>query len=118
MKISKYEDVIYSNEITDKIAELYNNDERDEEEESEYNALLELEAQCKAYNDDYDYGETLIRDSYFKEYAIELASEISDPNIDNVWPYNCIDWNFAAMMLKQDYVSVQYHDVTYWIRAT
>ena len=77
-----------------------------------------LEREAKDCCSDYDYGETLIRDSFFKEYTMELASEISDSKNADVWPYTCIDWDQAARELKYDYSSVDFGGVTYWIRST
>jgi len=67
---------------------------------------------------DWAHGETLIADSYFTEYAEELASDIGDYDPRNVrWPYTCIDWEKAADELKQDYTSVDFDGETYWIRG-
>ena len=63
------------------------------------------------------HGETLIRDTYFEDYARELAEDIGAINRDASWPNNCIDWEEAASQLQQDYFSVEYGDVIYWIRG-
>ena len=62
------------------------------------------------------YPVTLIRDSYFQDYAQELADEIGA--IDNKigWPNTCIDWEKAARELQWDYSSVEVNGVTYWTR--
>jgi hypothetical protein len=66
---------------------------------------------------DWSYGETLIRDSYFTEYAQELAEDVCEMPKDIKWPYTCIDWDQAASELKMDYMAVDFDGVTYWIRA-
>ena len=66
---------------------------------------------------DWKYGETLIRDSYFKTYAEELASDIGAINANATWPNNCIDWERAARELQQDYTSIEFDGVTYWARG-
>lgn len=66
---------------------------------------------------DWQYGETLIRDSYFEEYAEQLADDIGAIDRSLSWPLNCIDWERAAMELKMDYMSVDFDGVEYWIRA-
>jgi hypothetical protein len=33
------------------------------------------------------------------------------------WPVYCIDWEEAADMLNEDYLSVDFDGVTYWIRS-
>lgn len=66
---------------------------------------------------DWPHGETLIRDSYFQEYAQELADDLGAIPKDAAWPLTCIDWNQAARELKQDYTSLEFDGVTYWARS-
>ncbi len=61
-------------------------------------------------------GATLIRDSYFKEYAQELAEDTGAINKDARWPTNCIDWEEAASELKQDYTEVDFDGVPYQVQ--
>ena len=87
--------------------------------EDEYGELKRLRdlAEEASGSPDWTYGETLIRDSYFEDYARELAEGCGMVKDDVTWPNNCIDWEKAADMLKQDYMSVDFGDETYWIRA-
>ena len=66
---------------------------------------------------DWRHGETLIRDSYFESYAQELAEDIGAISRDAGWPNNHIDWEAAAEALQQNYTSVEFDGVTYWIRS-
>lgn len=66
---------------------------------------------------DWSYGEALISDSYFEEYAEQLAEDIGAIDRDAKWPLNHIDWSAAAEQLKQDYMNVDFDGQTYWIRA-
>lgn len=66
---------------------------------------------------DWKYGETLIRDSYFEDYARELAEDCGMVKDQDTWPNRCIDWAQAADELKQDYTQVDFDGETYWIRA-
>lgn len=68
------------------------------------------------YADDWEYGVTLIRDSYFQEYAEELADDIGAIDKKAGWPLNCIDWEAAADQLKMDYTAIEFDGVTYWVR--
>ena len=82
----------------------------------------ELESLRKLRDDadhspDWKYGESLIRDSYFKDYAIDLADDIGAIPKDAGWPSRCIDWDQAASELQMDYSSVEFDGVTYWIRS-
>lgn len=83
---------------------------------AEMQALLDLVAEGKDLAD-WEYGETLVRDSYFVDYAQELAEDIGavDPNAG--WPNGYIDWERAARDLRMDYTSVEFDGVTYWGRS-
>jgi hypothetical protein len=62
------------------------------------------------------YPITMIRESYFQEYAQELAEDCGMIQKDARWPNNCIDWGAAADALKGDYTTVEYEGVTYYVR--
>ena len=62
------------------------------------------------------YPATLIRDSYFQDYAQELAEECCMIDTNAKWPMTCIDWGQAARELQWDYSSVEVNGVTYWTR--
>ena len=62
------------------------------------------------------YPATLIRDSYFQDYAQELAEECCMIDTNAKWPMTCIDWEKAARELQWDYSSVEVNGVTYWTR--
>lgn len=86
------------------------------DEAKELKALTDLAEQAEGYADDWKYGATLIRDSYFETYAQELAEELDLIKRDAAWPYTCIDWERAARELQMDYTSVEFDGVTYWVR--
>ena len=112
------EDVIDSREVIERITTLQETEELTEDEQEELANLLKLAEQCEGYGD-WRYGETLVRDSYFEEYAQELADDIGaiDLKAAYSWPSSHIDWSAAAEALKQDYVSVDFNGVEYWMRA-
>jgi hypothetical protein len=62
------------------------------------------------------YPLTLIRESYFRDYAQELAEDIGAVNAQATWPNNCIDWDQAARELQMDYTSVTIDGMTYFYR--
>lgn len=67
---------------------------------------------------DWEYGEVLIRDSYFTDYAEELCKDIGDIPKEIPWYIeNAIDWEKVADAIKADYFSVDFDDVEYWIRG-
>lgn len=124
-------DVIDSRDAIERIAELRearpttlpdrptNDDEWSdwtEDDEDELNKLLALEEEASGCAD-WQYGEALIADHYFMEYAQDLAEDIGAINKDAAWPACHIDWDAAADALKADYTSVEYGSTTYWIRS-
>lgn len=86
------------------------------EAEEELGILQNLADQCDGCGD-WAYGEQLIRDSYFEDYAQEFASDIGAIKNDMQWPCNCIDWEQACRELQMDYTSVDFDGVEYWIRS-
>jgi hypothetical protein len=89
----------------------------DKSDEAEELATLKaFRDELEPYCSDWHHGETLIRDSYFKEYAQELAEDIGAINRDAQWPNNCIDWDKATRELQMDYTSAELDGVTYWVR--
>lgn len=88
----------------------------DEAEFDEYTALNALAYEAEGCAD-WQHGETLIRESYFKTYAQELADDIGAIPRDVAWPMTCIDWEQAARELKYDYTTVTFDGVDYLIRS-
>ena len=61
------------------------------------------------------YPVTLIRDSYFVDYAQELCEDIGDvPR--NLPHYIEIDWNATARNIRMDYTCTEINGITYWYR--
>lgn len=126
--ITNSEDIIDSREVIERLAELsgmwadWQNNKADDslilddDEIAELKALTVLSEECSDYADDWAYGAALIRDSYFMEYAQELAEDIGAIDSEASWPNNCIDWERAAQELRMDYTSVDFDGVTYWVR--
>lgn len=86
------------------------------EEGQELKTLLKVQEQAEGYSD-WRYGETLIRDSHFEDYARELAEDLGYIKRDVQWPYTCIDWERAANDLRMDYTSIDFDGVDYLMRA-
>lgn len=120
-EISNYDDVIDSRDVIARIAELVemrDDEEGDELTEDDAAELAELEALASALSgySDWGHGATLIRDSYFVEYAQECFDDMEGPNRLTEWPYSCIDWEQAARELRMDYTAAEFGDITYWVR--
>jgi len=121
---SNADDFVDSRDVIQRIDELETM--RDDEEQAEgdfteddaeeLRILAALAEEAEGYIPDWNYGEQLIRESYFTDYARELADDIGaiDRNAD--WPLSHIDWDAAAEQLKMDYVEVDFDGVTYLAR--
>lgn len=116
--ISNGDDVIDSRDVIARIEELQGMDasELSPEDREELTILQKLEEEAEGYAEDWKYGATLIRDSYFKDYAQELAEDIGAIKADAQWPNDCINWDQAARELQMDYTAVEFDGVTYWVR--
>lgn len=85
----------------------------------EYAALLDILDELKGNGGDEQwrgdwYPVTLIRDSYFIDYARELLEDCGDiPK--NLPHYIAIDWKKTAINIRQDYSHISL-DATYWYR--
>lgn len=88
----------------------------DSDEAEELKNLKSLADEAEGYAADWRYGEALIRDSYFEDYAQQLAEDIGAIDRHASWPGTCIDWKEAAEQLQQDYTAVDFDGETYWIR--
>lgn len=122
------DDVIDSRDVIERAAELaaqwtdYSNREDGsepltDEEKAELDSLSVLITQGEQATDDWQWGATLVRDSYFTEYARDFAEDLYGKDIaDAHWPFTCIDWEHAASELKMDYTPVEFAGVTYWVR--
>ena len=84
----------------------------------ELRALEALAEQGERSFDDWRYGATLIRDSYFQEYAQDLAHDIGSVPDGVAWPMTCIDWEQAARELRMDYTPITFGGVTYWTSSS
>ena len=115
-------DIIDVRDIIARVEELETMEgERDEDEVQELIALSAILADLEGMGGDEQwrgvwYPLTLIRDSYFRTYAEELADDIGAIPRDAGWPMNCIDWDQAARELRYDYSGVDIGGVTYWTR--
>jgi hypothetical protein len=88
--------------------------EWDEENKAELDAL---QAFVDDGSDEWRHGETLIRETYFEDYARQLAEDVGAMENCDKWPATCIDWKRAAEELQQDYTSAEFDGVTYYFHA-
>jgi antirestriction protein len=79
--------------------------------------LDELDRLESEIGGDWNYGETLIPEDDFVDYAMELADDIGVMDKHASWPFNHIDWEAAAKELEMDYTQVEFQGETYLVRA-
>jgi hypothetical protein len=107
--------------ITDVIAELarfLRVEAENRELTDEEGSILDLDDDRGGGIPDWIYGETLIAESYFVEYAQELARDVGMVTDEHdTWPLRYIDWDAAAEALKADYVELEILGSTYLARA-
>lgn len=89
--------------------------EENPDDAAELAALTALAEEASGYAPDWSYGETLVRDSYFTEYAMEMLSDIGDLPKE-IPHYIVIDEEATARNIQMDYTAVEFDGVTYWVR--
>lgn len=119
-EINNAHDTIDSRDVIERIetlrAYLSEPGEADTDAQAELDSLFKLAKHGEAYADDWEYGATLVRGTYFEEYARELAEDCDMIDHDAAWPMRCIDWKQAADELRVDYTAIDFDGETYWIR--
>jgi hypothetical protein len=80
-------------------------------------AFLEFKENGESATSEWSYGAMFINDTYFKEYAQDLADQIGVVDTNASWPANCIDWDQAADELKSDYTVMEVGGFTYLTRG-
>lgn len=111
------DEVLDSRDILERIEDLEGRQGLSGDEVREWQELQKL-VEDAGESPDWKYGEQLIRDDCFVEYARELAYDTGLVDIGKpAWPYDFIDWERAAEALKSDYFSVEFLGAVYWIRG-
>lgn len=114
--ISNMDDLIDSRDIIERIEELTEQCEDsylDFDDYQELCTLSDIAEACEGYADDWSYGETLIRRSYFEDCMDEMVKNTYElPKDMPFWMSIKLDYD----ALEQDYTSVYYDGVEYLIR--
>ena len=85
--------------------------------EVELKALEAFAEGASEYAPNWYYGERIIHEDYFTQYAQELSDELSlGDGAMAQWPFTHVDWEAAAAALKQDYNEVEFEGEVYYIR--
>ena len=120
-QIDNTQDTIDSREIIDRIEELEGIEDQSNEEAQELAALLKVQEQAENCAD-WQYGEALIRHSYFEQYTEELIADcypMPKEYESGQWPWRhmTIDYQAAAEELEHDYTMIDFDGVDYLIRS-
>jgi hypothetical protein len=118
-EITNTQNVIDSRDVIARIEELESDVESDiatDEEKAELVTLKALAEEAEGYAADWQYGEAMIRDTYFADYAREMLEDCGTIPKDLPW-YVVIDWEATANHIKADYTSVDFDGMDYWVRS-
>ncbi len=124
--ISKFDDVIDSRDVIERIEELESSlaeflDATDGDDTANFSDIDELRAlralaeECSSLSTDWEYGETLIRYSYWQDYVQEMLEDCGEIPRNLPW-YISIDWEKTVASISQDYNLVDFDGVDYYIR--
>lgn len=120
-QIDNTQDIIDSRDIIARIEELEGIENQGSEEAQELAILLKVQEQAEDCAD-YQYGEVLIRESYFTDYIKELIDDCYElpkefESGDWPWRHMTLDYKAAADEAKDDYTHIDFDGVTYLIRS-
>jgi len=88
-----------------------------EANEDELSELLSVREQGQSVTTEWEFGEALIRESYWVEYVQELLADIGDLPKD-LPVYIAIDWEQTAKNIRVDYSEITFNGETYLIRTS
>lgn len=113
------DDIIDVRNIIARFEEIEESEDANEIEQRDTLASLLSELQGNGGDEQWRgdwYPLTLIRDSYFEDYARELAEDIGAVDKNAGWPNQYIDWEAASEALQMDYTSIDIEGGPYWYR--
>jgi hypothetical protein len=120
MDIDSYQDIIDVRDIIEHYEDVAASADPDDREEMVRLEILLSDLRGSGGDHQWEgnwYPVTLIRDSYFIDYAQSYAEDIGlVSDTATGWPFDYIDWERAADALQMDYTSVDYDGITYWYR--
>lgn len=126
--ISNMDDVIDSRDVIERLEELESeledfleenesNTEKDFPDVEELISLRKLANEAEQHSSDWEHGKILIRYSYWQEYVQEMLEDCGDIPETLPW-YVSINWLETAENIAQDYTTVSFDGVDYYVRCT
>jgi hypothetical protein len=113
-EITGHEDYINAHDVQKRIAELKALRSPEDWEADELEALRGLAEDFASYAGNPDTG-SAIRDSYMKDYAMELGDDLGVGQDNPLFSY--VDWGDFADDLKSDMAEVRFRGTAYYIRS-
>lgn len=105
-RTDSFEDILFDEE------EIQDWKQRWEDELLDIDEINEIENNVT----DFEYGETLIAEHEFEDYAKELCKDFGYIKKDHPWWIE-IDWVATAANMAQDYSTVRYRSIDYYVRS-
>lgn len=87
------------------------------DDQGELDSLEAINEEGEGYASDWRHGETLINESYWKEYVQELLVDLGELPKD-LPSYIEIDWEKTADNLAADYTTVEWNGVSFYVRCS
>jgi len=115
--ISNNDDIIDSRDVIARIDWLYDSFQPGDPEEGEYLSLTALAEQGENGAEDWLYGATLIRYSYFTQYVKYDYPEIHHEAFSKLPEGLVIDWQATAEGQRTEYTELTFDGVTYLVRG-
>jgi len=114
-KLSEQDDTIDSRDISERIEQLEDDNDRDDvDQRVELDTLVTFREDFNSFS--WKNGILFIKDSFFEEYARNFAEESHRLDCSIGWPFHWIDWKAAANELQSFYYPVKLDGVDYWYR--
>jgi hypothetical protein len=119
--ISNTQDLIDSRDVINRIEELqdYNKPNLSLDESQELAILFRLDLNGAAYGDDWEYGCSVIRSTYFVEYIKSHYGEVYGIELENMPEIfrDAIDWMAVAESALIDYTPIDFDEECYYVRT-
>lgn len=107
------DNVVSSLDIIQRIEELKDCDDLDDNESAELCALKAFESKYD-YVTDWEYGAHFITEEYFVEYVKDMLNDCGTIPRD-LPDYVAIDWEETADNLKCDYADAEFNGISYYV---
>tara|TARA_R110000744_G_scaffold375219_1_gene488545 strand:+ start:336 stop:701 length:366 start_codon:yes stop_codon:yes gene_type:complete len=106
--------IVSSDEISERIEEIREENDRTKENEEELKALIAIRKEGKNISDDWQHGVSLISETYFTEHAQDYVNDTGEVDTNSVI-YDYIDWEGFADTMKEDYSGIMIDGTAFYL---